>query len=302
MKVMLWRVFLVLALLTTFVVVSPAGSKAPELQKPNPDAPVVGQADKDTWEYRYPFDEPNPIEAARLDKREKLLEEGKLAEAQKLATAGADRALVILVEYGDGTPQTTDVYTWTKDVSPTLTSQWDPFGIADPSQAVPSADSPTEGDCSKIITETRKFEYSGPLHNQMPRPLSATDTASMNSIWTPDFSPSWYQGFLFGNGVVFDYTRQDSSVVYSDMTGKSLRKYYQDMSGGTYDITGDVVGWVKVPHSTWYYGTDNCPGARSVSNQTFPNDFGQPGRQGVERPGAGCDHGGQRHQPHHPRF
>jgi immune inhibitor A len=273
-----------MALLTAFVVVSPAGSRAPELQKPSPDGPVDGpaggQVDKDTWEYRYPFDVPNPLDAARLDKREKLLEEGKLADAQRLATAGADRALVILVEYGDGTPTTSDVYTWTQSITPSLVSKWDPFGLADPNQAVPSAASPTVGDCSKIITETRRFEYSGPLHNQLPRPLSATDSASMNTIWTTDFNTTWYQNFLFGNGVVFNYTRQDGSKVYSDLTGRSLRKYYQDMSGGAYDITGDVVGWVKVPHSTWYYGTDLCPGARSVSNQTFPNDSGSPAGKG----------------------
>ena len=49
-------------------------------------------------------------------------------------------------------------------------------------------------------------------------------------------------------------------MVYEDFTGKSVKNYFQDMSGGQYEIEGDVVGWVQVPHSTWYYGADQCPG------------------------------------------
>ena len=34
-----------------------------------------------------------------------------------------------------------------------------------------------------------------------------------------------------------------------------------------YDIDGDVIGWLQVPHSTWYYDADQCPGARSRRRQ-----------------------------------
>ena len=51
--------------------------------------------------------------------------------------------------------------------------------------------------------------------------------------------------------------------MYEDFTGKSVKNFYLDMSGGDYEIEGDVVGWLPLPHSTWYYGADECPGARS---------------------------------------
>ena len=70
---------------------------------------------------------------------------------------------------------------------------------------------------------------------------------------------------MWGNGVKFNYTRADGSVVNEDFTGQSVKDYYLDMSGGEYEITGDVIGWVQVPHSTWYYDADQCPGGRSPS-------------------------------------
>ncbi len=70
---------------------------------------------------------------------------------------------------------------------------------------------------------------------------------------------------IFGNGVRLQYTRQDGSEVDQDLKGFSLRDYYLDMSGGTYVVTGDVLGWVKVPHSLYWYGADPCPGRNSGS-------------------------------------
>ncbi len=44
-----------------------------------------------------------------------------------------------------------------------------------------------------------------------------------------------------------------------------MKEYFSDLSSGTYTITGDVIGWLQVPHSTWYYDADQCPGARSTT-------------------------------------
>ena len=68
---------------------------------------------------------------------------------------------------------------------------------------------------------------------------------------------------MFGDGVVFDYEREDGSKVHEDFTGKSIADYVDDMSGGKYHIEGDIVGWLQLPHSTQYYSTDECPGRRS---------------------------------------
>ena len=202
-----------------------------------------------------PIDQPNPIDKARMMERQRLLEAGQTAEAAALAQTGTDRVLVILVEFSG-----TDVFTWTAPITPTdpsTGSQWDPLGIADPGEYTG-----TVGDCSNIITQTQTFTYTGPLHNMIERPRSAADRSG-DSIWSPDFDPQWFDDFMFGNGVVISYTRQDSSSVYESFVGQSVNEYFGDLSSGAYTVTGDVVGWVSVPHSTWYYDADQCPGARS---------------------------------------
>lgn len=193
------------------------------------------------------IDQPNRKDYLRIRERQRLLEAGQVAEANALAQTGTDRVLVILVEFGG-----TDVFTWTEGVS-----DWDPLGIADPDEYTGVV-----GDCSNIITQTTVFTYSGPLHNTMERPRSPDDRSG-NTIWTEDFSNEWFGDFMFGSGVVFSYTMQDDTPVFEDFTGQSVTDYYDDMSGGMYTVTGDIIGWVPVDHSTWYYDADQCPGARS---------------------------------------
>ena len=216
------------------------------------------------------IDQPNLKDYQRLQERMRLLEAGKVAEANALAQEGEDRVLVILVEFAG-----TDVYTWTvpsNPMSPTIRtgSTWDPLGIADPDE-----DTGVVGDCSVIqqkieasrgysLTEgdVLTFTYQGPMHNRIPTPLSLDDRSG-NSIFTTDFSNEWFEEFMFGNGVVISYTMQDGTPIYESFEGQSVRDYYLDMSSGAYTITGDVVGWLGLPHSTWYYDADECPGARS---------------------------------------
>ncbi len=88
------------------------------------------------------------------------------------------------------------------------------------------------GDCSKIITQTKTFTYSGPLHNQIPAAPFRKPTALADTIWTEDFSADWFKAFMWGDGVKFQYTRQDGSVVNEDFTGQSVKDYFLDMSGG----------------------------------------------------------------------
>ena len=224
-------------------------------------------------------DEPEASEYRRMRERRLFLEalDRSLASGGKasvplaggpsvLGKSGTDRVLVLLVEFAG-----TDTFTWTQG-----TSTWDPLGKADTAEAVyDSSGNLKVGDCSKIITSTRTFNYSGPLHNRIPRPLSASDRSG-DTIWTPDFSAAYYDGIAFGNGWVFDYTRQDGSKVHEDFTGKSVSRYFQDLSGGAYQLVGDVYGWLPLAHSTWWYGADPCPGARS-SISSSPNSGGIPG-------------------------
>jgi immune inhibitor A len=211
------------------------------------------------------IDQPNPIDYQRIRERQRLLKEGKTAQAAALSEGPDDRILVIMVEFAG-----TDTFTWKPG------DTWDPYGIADPNEAVYDASGNLiVGDCSNIITEEKTFTYSGPLHNEIPRPLSAEDRSG-DSIWTEDFSPDWFHAFMFGDGVKFEYTRQDGSVVSEDFTGQSVKDYFLDMSGGDYEITGDIVGWLQLPHSTWYYGADKCPGNRSGMSSGAGADGGIP--------------------------
>lgn len=149
-----------------------------------------------------------------------------------------------------------------------------PWAKIDPAGAfVDPAGAFVPGDCTNIISQTQQFTYTGPLHNRIERPRSAADVSG-DSIWTLDFSRDWFKSYLFGSGVVISYTRGDASPVYESFTRKSLTDYYRDASNGAYTVNGDVFGWVDLPHSTWYYGADRCPGGKSGGTDT---DGGIPG-------------------------
>ncbi len=221
----------------------------------NPPAP----GDLPTGAYGKPLDRPNLADFERNRARQRLLESGQTLEAQSLALTSSAHALVVLVEFGG-----VDAFTWKPG------DTWDPLGRADPDEAVYDENGQViVGDCSNIITQTQTFTYSGPLHNQVPRPLSASDRSG-EAIWTPDFSKGWFEALLFGNGVKFNYARQDGSVVSEDFTGQSVRDYFLDMSGGRHEVSGDVIGWVTLPHSTQWYAADACPGRRSGEGGVSP--------------------------------
>lgn len=259
------------AALTALMVVTPAWASPPY---PEDGDEPVGRSELEARGVQPSrgklIDQPNLKDYRRIEERMRLLEAGRVAEANALAQEGEDRVLVILVEFAG-----TDTYTWTvpsNPMSPTVRtgSTWDPLGFADPDE-----DTGVVGDCSVIqekIEVTRgysltegdvlTFTYQGPMHNRIPTPRSLDD-ASGNSIFTTDFSDEWFEDFMFGNGVEIDYTMEDGTPVYESFEGQSVRDYYDDMSSGAYTITGDVVGWLGLPHSTWYYNADECPGPRS---------------------------------------
>jgi immune inhibitor A len=263
MKRKLFTLILAVGMLATMVSPVFANPPAPddEIAKPGitispPAPPYAARPPRGAK----PVDQPNPRDYWRNMQRQRLLEAGQTAEANALVLTGTDRVLVILVEFAG-----TDVFTWTAGVS-----TWDPLGIADPNEYTGVV-----GDCSVIQQKIEAtlgysltpgtvvtFTYEGPLHNMIERPRSLSDRSG-DTIWTEDFNPTWFTNFMFGNGVVISYTMQDSTPIYESFIGQSVRDYYQDLSGGAYNITGDVIGWLQLPHSAWWYGADQCPGARS---------------------------------------
>lgn len=221
-------------------------------------------------------DLPNPIEHQRwvqrqleMDRARQAQLEGRPAAAVRAALSGTGKILVILVEFGG-----TDQFTFTP--SGPNASTWDPIGKADKSEWAGKV-----GDCSVVasknkITGPTTYTYSGPLHNQIDRPLSATD-ASSSSVWAEDFNADYYQNMIFGSGVQYKYTRQDGTSENEDLRGTSVRQYFQDMSFGQYDLDGKVYGWVQVPHSVMWYGADPCPGRNSSPHLEAAHNGGIPG-------------------------
>jgi immune inhibitor A len=76
----------------------------------------------------------------------------------------------------------------------------------------------------------------GPVHNQIPAPDRSVDSTT---IWSPDFSKSYYENLLFG-------------------PGNSMRSWYIENSSGRYAVNGDVTDFVQVPYNEAYYGSDYC--------------------------------------------
>ena len=188
-----------------------------------------------------PKDQPDPEAYRRMRQREKAVLAGDQAQAQALQLTGEGKVLVLLVEFAG-----TDVTTWNPgDI-------WDPYGI------VEVVDAEDLGDCTNVITETQEFTYSGPLHNEIPRPASAED-ADYN-FWTEDFGHDHYDALIFGDGLVVEYLAENGDPVTVDLTGVSMRLFYEEQSKGLYTVGGDIVGWIPVDHSEAFYGADLCPG------------------------------------------
>lgn len=196
--------------------------------------------------------QPDPALLRRREAAERALLAGDQAAAQTLALAGQGRVLVLLVEFTGS-----DQATWQPG------DEWDPIGAP---VVVPGA---AAGDCSGIITAAQTFTYGPTLHNAVPRPPSAQAALQGGTaeraftLWTPDFNPDFYRNLVFGDGVSLAYTAANGDPVAVDVP-QSLRSYYETLSKGAYTITGDVVGWIPLPHSAAFYGADRCPGNRSL--------------------------------------
>jgi immune inhibitor A len=78
--------------------------------------------------------------------------------------------------------------------------------------------------------------HTGPLHNELLKP----PPGDIASYWVPDFNTTHYQKMLFD--------RSPRAL--------SMANYYLEQSSQTYTMDGATYGWVRVPHSEWWYGAD----------------------------------------------
>ncbi|MBN2702959.1 MAG: immune inhibitor A [Pontiellaceae bacterium] len=210
--------------------------------------------------------EPNPEKLREFRARRYQIAhpdtEGSLQrQALNIEAEEQGRVLVLLVEFGG-----TNTFTWTPGES-----LWDPFGYADRGEW--NGTNHSDAVASQYFADyygiagPTNMVYSGPLHNEIPRPPSGdTDDSLWNSIWRADFSADYYADIIFGDGAVFDFERGDGSHYYADWSGYSVSNYYAEMSGGKYALDGDVYGWITLSNSLMYYAADAVPGALTVSD------------------------------------
>ncbi|MGH3080901.1 MAG: immune inhibitor A domain-containing protein [Gaiellaceae bacterium] len=131
------------------------------------------------------------------------------------------------------------------------------------------------------VTEPAGTSMNGPLHNQIANPATAGLGKDNNSYWVPDFSADHYDTLLYSTTGSTTRVRTDligpDGKPGIDPSGMTFRNMYREMSQGAYDVTGDVAGWVKAPHSEAWYGADSCEaGAGSdVGHPDNPNGAAQ---------------------------
>lgn len=107
----------------------------------------------------------------------------------------------------------------------------------------------------------------GPLHNQLPDPATNGAGTDNNTFWVEDFTPDHYDKMLYTDEGITERVRTDLTGPDGepgfDISGYTMKNMYEEMSKGAYTITGEVVGWVELPHSEAYYGADSCEGGRA---------------------------------------
>ena len=86
-------------------------------------------------------------------------------------------------------------------------------------------------------------EYADFVHNNIEQ--------EKGYMWSDDFSPEHYQKMLFGNE---DFTLFNGEKV------KTFKQYYEEQSGGSYTVSGQVSNWLKVPGNAKDYGSDDPAG------------------------------------------
>ncbi len=137
----------------------------------------------------------------------------------------------------------------------------------------------------ECVTEPAGTLLGGPLHNNLPDPATAGRGTDNNSFWVPDFSPSHYNKLIYTTRGLTQRVRPDLTGPDGrpgvDLRGYTVKNHYREMSKGAYDITGEVAGWVQVPHSEAYYGASRC-GQPPQDNAGHPDNPRQAGQLVVD--------------------
>lgn len=129
----------------------------------------------------------------------------------------------------------------------------------------------TIDDVNDCVTEPPGTKLSGPSYNTIPDPAKATGGGKdNNTMWVPDFNAAHYTNMLYTSKGITTRVRPDLTDPRDgrkgiDISGSTLKNMYEELSKGAYSITGETVGWLKVPHSEAWYGAGRCG--------TFPQEM-----------------------------
>ncbi|WP_433500682.1 immune inhibitor A domain-containing protein [Sphaerimonospora sp. CA-214678] len=129
----------------------------------------------------------------------------------------------------------------------------------------------TTADVNDCVTEPPGTKLNGPLHNRIPDPaLAAGGGKDNNSMWVQDFDTAFYNDMLYSSKGITKRVRMDLTDPRDgkkgiDISGYTMKNMYEEMSKGAYTVTGEAVGWIKVPHSEAWYGAGKCG--------TYPQDM-----------------------------
>ncbi|MEV4458190.1 immune inhibitor A domain-containing protein [Microbispora sp. NPDC049633] len=129
----------------------------------------------------------------------------------------------------------------------------------------------TIDDVDDCITEPPGTKLNGPLHNTIPNPATAAGGGKdNNSMWVADFNTAHYNNMLYSSTGITTRVRPDLKDPRDgkkgiDISGYTMKNMYEEMSKGAYTVTGEAVGWLKVPHSEAWYGAGKC--------HTYPQDM-----------------------------
>ncbi|HEX5997522.1 MAG TPA: immune inhibitor A domain-containing protein, partial [Jiangellales bacterium] len=101
----------------------------------------------------------------------------------------------------------------------------------------------------------------GPTHNHIPNPATFAHQDN-NSFWVPNFDNAHYNDMLYSSKGITERVRPDLTGPDGkpgiDISGYTMSNMYKEMSKGAYDVTGEAVGWLTVPHSEAWYGASTC--------------------------------------------
>ncbi len=125
----------------------------------------------------------------------------------------------------------------------------------------------TIDDVDDCVTEPAGTKLNGPLHNTIPNPADAAGGGKdNNSMWVSDFNNAHYNKMLYSSEGITTRVRPDLTDPRDgkkgiDISGSTMKNMYEELSKGAYTVSGEAVGWIKVPHSEAWYGAGKCGAA-----------------------------------------